>query len=74
MASKLSLLGLIGLLAPVALAQSCVVSGVDFQDGGAYCQNSDSTDPFTFVQEFEGTVLNDCPVNLRANMSTRMRR
>lgn len=47
---------LLGLLARVTLTQDnpCITFGVDFQDGGSYFQNSLSTDPFTFVQEFEG--------------------
>ncbi|KAF2103703.1 hypothetical protein NA57DRAFT_18329, partial [Rhizodiscina lignyota] len=32
----------------------CVSFGMDFQDGGSYFQNSLSTDPFTFVSQFEG--------------------
>lgn len=46
----------LGLLARVTLTQDnpCITFGVDFQDGGSYFQNSLSTSPFTFVQEFEG--------------------
>lgn len=52
-----SRLFLLGLLARNAFAQTCQSFGVDFQDGGSYFQNSLSTDPFTFVEEFEGSDL-----------------
>lgn len=32
----------------------CVSYGMDFQDGGSYFQNNASTDPFTFVSQYEG--------------------
>lgn len=38
---------------PSALCD-CESFGVDFQSGGTYFQNSESTDPFTAVQEFTG--------------------
>jgi hypothetical protein len=46
----------LGLLARVTFAQDnpCITFGVDFQNGGSYFQNSLSTAPFTFAQEFEG--------------------
>jgi len=53
-ASKIFLLGLI---TGKALAQTCESFGVDFQNGGSYFQNSLSTDPFTFVEEFDGMTL-----------------
>ena len=43
----------LALLSAKVLAD-CEVYGMDFQNGGSYFQNSLSTDPFTFVQEFEG--------------------
>jgi hypothetical protein len=59
MVIKLCFVGLLALLAPITVAQDdgenpCQVSGVDFQEGGTYFQNIDSTDPFTFVQAFVG--------------------
>lgn len=44
------------LLAQYTFAQDnpCKSFGVDFQDGGSYFQNVNSTDPFTFVSKFEG--------------------
>jgi hypothetical protein len=61
MVGYLYLLGLVALIAPFASAQddvpnSCVVNGVDIQDGGSYFQNSESSDPFSFVQYFEGML------------------
>jgi hypothetical protein len=50
------------LLAPFVAAQDdnpCVVYGVDFQDGDSYFQDIASTDPFTFVQAFEGVFTQD---------------
>lgn len=41
-------------LAAKYVAADCVSYGVDFQDGGVYFQNSLSTDPFTFVSQYEG--------------------
>lgn len=37
-----------------AFAQQCNSFGIDFQSGGTYFQNSESTNPFTALQEFEG--------------------
>ncbi|KAF2137676.1 uncharacterized protein K452DRAFT_301847 [Aplosporella prunicola CBS 121167] len=36
------------------LDNTCRSYGMDFQNGQSYFQNSLSTDPFTFVQQFEG--------------------
>jgi len=36
--------------------KTCVVYAKDFKDGGTYFQNINSTKPFTFNQDFEGTV------------------
>ncbi|QDS75105.1 hypothetical protein FKW77_007220 [Venturia effusa] len=46
----------IGLVAQYSFAQDnpCKSFGVDFQDGGSYYQNSNSSDPFTFVSKYEG--------------------
>ncbi|OJD40425.1 p-loop containing nucleoside triphosphate hydrolase [Diplodia corticola] len=41
-------------LADTQLTAGCQSFGMDFQGGGIYFQNNASTDPFTFVQEFEG--------------------
>lgn len=48
-----------GLVAIAAqrVAADCSSFGVDFQDGGVYFQNSLSTDPFTFVSQFEGKLI-----------------
>ncbi|KAI9714342.1 MAG: hypothetical protein M1820_000303 [Bogoriella megaspora] len=43
----------LGLFGANAVAK-CVSYGMDFQDKGSYFQNSLSTDPFTFVSQFEG--------------------
>ncbi|OCL00380.1 uncharacterized protein K441DRAFT_533440 [Cenococcum geophilum 1.58] len=51
--ASLCSLGLLALLARRSLAD-CNSFGMDFQNGGAYFQNSLSTEPFTFVSEFEG--------------------
>ena len=45
---------LLGLITGKALAQTCESYGVDFQNGGSYFQNSFSTDPFNFLEEFSG--------------------
>ena len=55
-------------LAVTTIAQSdtcgtCQSFGVDFMSGGSYFQNSNSTDPFTAVQEFEGCA-NDTSYNV----------
>ena len=55
LASLVCRLGLLALLARRSLAD-CESYGVDFQNGGTYFQNSLSTDPFTFVSEFEGEL------------------
>ena len=76
MLSRLSLLSHIGLLSfasalpskvPAGVFyrrqdQTCNVYGVDFQYGQTYFQNVTSSDPFTFVQEFEGCE-NDVATN-----------
>lgn len=41
----------------------CQSYGIDFLNGGSYFQNSDSTDPFTALQEFEGCA-NDTSNNI----------
>jgi hypothetical protein len=49
----------LSLFASYTLAQDdnpCKSFGVDFQDQGTYFQNSNSSDPFTFVSDFEGIV------------------
>jgi len=56
-----------------ALAQSdtcgvCQSFGIDFLSGGTYFQNSNSTDPFTLVQEFEGCD-NDSSYNILVDPS-----
>jgi hypothetical protein len=33
---------------------TCLSYGMDFQNGGFYFQNSLSTEPFTFVTQFDG--------------------
>ena len=38
-------------------AADCLSFGMDFQDGGSYFQNNASTDPFTFVSQFEGKLI-----------------
>ncbi|KAL1652237.1 hypothetical protein SLS58_000364 [Diplodia intermedia] len=43
-----------GALADDDLIGGCQSFGMDFQGGGEYFQNSASSDPFTFVQQFEG--------------------
>ncbi|OCL13893.1 hypothetical protein AOQ84DRAFT_411292 [Glonium stellatum] len=53
LASLTCRLGLLALLARRSLAD-CISFGMDFQSGGSYFQNINSTDPFTFVSEFEG--------------------
>ena len=55
LASLMCKLGLLALLARRSLAQ-CESYGVDFQEGGTYFQNINSTDPFTFVSEFSGEL------------------
>ncbi|KAF2812432.1 uncharacterized protein BDZ99DRAFT_383484 [Mytilinidion resinicola] len=55
-------IGLLALTARSALAD-CVSFGMDFQDGGSYFQNSLSSDPFTFVSQFEGCD-NDTATNV----------
>jgi hypothetical protein len=47
---------LLSLLVQATLSQDnpCQSFGKDFQDGGTYFQNSLSSDPFTFVEYFEG--------------------
>ena len=50
-------LALLALLAQTTFAQDdnpCKAFGKDFLDGGDYFQNSLSSDPFTFVTDFEG--------------------
>ena len=56
-AMKLASRALALTLATSVLAQECGTCqsfGVDFYGGGSFFQNSESTDPFTAVQEFEG--------------------
>ncbi|KAF2706996.1 hypothetical protein K504DRAFT_384493 [Pleomassaria siparia CBS 279.74] len=55
-----SALGLLALGARTVVADdspTCVSYGMDFQDGGSYFQNSLSSDDFTFVSQFEGTLI-----------------
>ncbi|KAF2400759.1 hypothetical protein EJ06DRAFT_521461 [Trichodelitschia bisporula] len=61
LANKLALFGLLGLFATNTLAQDnpCKSFGVDFQDGGSYFQNQLSSDPFTFVQQFQGCAADN---------------
>ncbi|KAJ9635074.1 hypothetical protein H2199_008560 [Coniosporium tulheliwenetii] len=64
--SVIGKLGLMAWLAQRALSQTynpCVSYGMDFQNGGSYCQNASSTDPFTFVSQFDGCQV-DTAVNL----------
>ncbi|GAB7364427.1 hypothetical protein MBLNU230_g4968t1 [Neophaeotheca triangularis] len=51
---RLASLGLALSSAQYAFAQQCNSFGIDFQSGGVYFQNSESTSPFTALQEFEG--------------------
>lgn len=53
---------LFSLLASWSIAQDnpCKSYGIDFQDKGAYFQNRNSSDPFTFVSEFEGCRPANC--------------
>ena len=37
-------------------ANPCKSFGIDFQDQGAYFQDGNSSEPFTFVSQFEGTT------------------
>ena len=49
-----------------SLAQECADCqsyGIDFLSGGSYFQNSESTDPFTALQEFE-SCTNDTSNNI----------
>jgi len=51
------------IFASSALSQDCESYGLDFQNGGTYFQNNQSTDPFTALQEFEG-CKNDTANNI----------
>ena len=43
--------------------EECQSFAIDFQDQGSYFQNSESTEPFTALQEFEGCT-NDTTHNV----------
>jgi len=49
--------GLTAAFFAVTVQADCESYGIDFQNGGSYFQNISSTDPFTFVSIFEGTLL-----------------
>ncbi|KAF2493425.1 hypothetical protein BU16DRAFT_465305 [Lophium mytilinum] len=60
--------GLLLLMARSAMAD-CESFGMDFQDGGSYFQNSLSSDPFTFVSQFEAlTTCEGCDNDTATNV------
>ena len=61
--STVTKIGLVVNLARLAVGQTCRSFGVDFQDGGSYFQDITLTDPFTFVEEFQG-----CQADLAQNI------
>ena len=58
---------LASLLSTAVLGQDennpCKSYGIDFQHEGAYFQDGNSSEPFTFVSEFEGRICNPGDLN-----------